>query len=154
MIRRPPRSTLFPYTTLFRSWRERAASGHLQHGRDLRPVEALLLGPEGGHPTAWLRLGRTRRNGARTTSAGADRKSTRLNSSHANISYAVFCLKKKKILQKQTLNRVFNSKYDDLTHEDVCSGYSRLWTSRVLSLRSGSAMIVPGNSSETENLLT
>src|SRR5215203_4896446 len=64
MIRRPPRSTLFPYTTLFRSWRSGGGSGH---GTPPRP------------PTR------------------QDRKSTRLNSSHANISYAVFCLKKKKI---------------------------------------------------------
>src|SRR5882757_10498683 len=76
MIRRPPRSTLFPYTTLFRS------------------------------PTRWSRpLRRPRRGPGATPSS--DRKSTRLNSSHANISYAVFCLKKKKkpnyirILQKK-----------------------------------------------------
>src|SRR3712207_7939742 len=86
MIRRPPRSTLFPYTTLFRSWKQ------------------LVVPPsDGGEP----------RPGARTDAIVAfclaaaaavvikvpalfgDRKSTRLNSSHANISYAVFCLKKK-----------------------------------------------------------
>src|SRR3712207_7175015 len=80
MIRRPPRSTLFPYTTLFRS-RDRAAD----RGRADRP--------EAGD--------RARRvDGAaldhRHADARLDRKSTRLNSSHANISYAVFCLKKKK----------------------------------------------------------
>src|SRR5258707_8694104 len=68
MIRRPPRSTLFPYTTLFRS--HRGAS------------------PSASHPP-----GRASRD---TSSRIRDRKSTRLNSSHANISYAVFCLKKKK----------------------------------------------------------
>src|SRR2546429_1059507 len=87
MIRRPPRSTLFPYTTLFRSPPEpvRALSslGHdrrgdgLPDGRRSAPAAALLP-----------HLGRGRRDG--------DRKSTRLNSSHGYISYAVFCLKKKK----------------------------------------------------------
>src|SRR3712207_7028027 len=86
MIRRPPRSTLFPYTTLFRS---AALLGHLDrpvvagvdvadhaHARVVRQHPGDLLGGEVG--------------------AVGDRKSTRLNSSHANISYAVFCLKKKK----------------------------------------------------------
>src|SRR3989442_11164008 len=84
MIRRPPRSTLFPYTTLFRS-RELAVhldqvlhAGHL--GRENDPVV--------GQPALFGELGRARR-------AGEDRKSTRLNSSHVRISYAVFCLKKK-----------------------------------------------------------
>src|SRR3712207_7924953 len=74
MIRRPPRSTLFPYTTLFRSRRRHAP-------RAARPRD----GVPGPHP----HLDGDRRGAAR------DRKSTRLNSSHANISYAVFCLKKK-----------------------------------------------------------
>src|SRR3712207_7940087 len=89
MIRRPPRSTLFPYTTLFRS------------GSDIQSREA-----------AWLMVIGRLKPGATEAQAGADvgrvaaqleaaypasdRKSTRLNSSHANISYAVFCLKKKK----------------------------------------------------------
>src|SRR3712207_7826895 len=78
MIRRPPRSTLFPYTTLFRSLRGAGARGR---GRHLRGARALP---------------RRRRAGcSRPTPPIADRKSTRLNSSHANISYAVFCLKKK-----------------------------------------------------------
>src|SRR3712207_7419289 len=93
MIRRPPRSTLFPYTTLFRSvpW------ARAQHGPEgafglgepaaLAPgtglIDAARLGGRGGRPPR------------------RDRKSTRLNSSHANISYAVFCLKKKK---EQTTN--------------------------------------------------
>src|SRR5438105_8495665 len=68
MIRRPPRSTLFPYTTLFRSCPRAPPLGHSTRGRAIRPVLA----------------------------AARDRKSTRLNSSHEWISYAVFCLKKKK----------------------------------------------------------
>src|SRR3712207_8455878 len=99
MIRRPPRSTLFPYTTLFRS-----------HLGDLDPLpvadtEVLdeRVGPQAegvavgdlGDPAA--RLGDVQPAGLR------DRKSTRLNSSHANISYAVFCLKKKKKSHSPTI---------------------------------------------------
>src|SRR5947209_14613403 len=82
MIRRPPGSTLFPYTTLFRSPR-RGAPGRRQPARAARRPPA---------PHRPARLPGEGRAGAR----GRDRKSTRLNSSHANISYAVFCLKKKK----------------------------------------------------------
>src|SRR3712207_8278864 len=86
MIRRPPRSTLFPYTTLFRSHDEGPA------GADRRAAAARPEGPEpDGQPARPRRRGRPRRGRL----ARADRKSTRLNSSHANISYAVFCLKKK-----------------------------------------------------------
>src|SRR3712207_6924558 len=81
MIRRPPRSTLFPYTTLFRSVR----GGKHRLEVALRPVAPLQ------EPTAHRALLSPARCGP-----GQDRKSTRLNSSHANISYAVFCLKKKK----------------------------------------------------------
>src|SRR3712207_8496183 len=92
MIRRPPRSTLFPYTTLFRSWsnhhvirNQRAFNPTLVADVDYWDRHKLSDGagnwPTPTQPTA-LRAG--------------DRKSTRLNSSHANISYAVFCLKKKK----------------------------------------------------------
>src|SRR5438132_6414529 len=77
MIRRPPRSTLFPYTTLFRSCTPQ------QRGR--RPRRTVLGGRCHQQP---------------------DRKSTRLNSSHTVISYAVFCLKKKKELKKETLNKM------------------------------------------------
>src|SRR3712207_7441967 len=86
MIRRPPRSTLFPYTTLFRSvlrqlrrlhQRQRHLAHSLSAGGPLRAVPCPL-------PTAYCLL-----------PTRPDRKSTRLNSSHANISYAVFCLKKK-----------------------------------------------------------
>src|SRR3989442_6011781 len=89
MIRRPPRSTLFPYTTLFRS-------GVIH--RDIKPENILL---EGSHAVLTdfgvARALAEARSGGRLTEAGisVDRKSTRLNSSHVRISYAVFCLKKK-----------------------------------------------------------
>src|SRR3712207_8740170 len=92
MIRRPPRSTLFPYTTLFRSLRPDRATGARPPRRDREH-------------TLRRRVPRPRRGDGRARRAGhrdgapvrrGDRKSTRLNSSHANISYAVFCLKKKK----------------------------------------------------------
>src|SRR3712207_7721238 len=87
MIRRPPRSTLFPYTTLFRSTKgsravphgpRTAGNGVSFHYADENHIRSCWC--------AWTRAG----------SLARDRKSTRLNSSHANISYAVFCLKKKK----------------------------------------------------------
>src|SRR3712207_8147664 len=94
MIRRPPRSTLLPYTTLFRS-RERAGTGertlHLAapaHAADVWP--ALDLGDE---PPGLL-YAVNREYAAPERELAEDRKSTRLNSSHANISYAVFCLRK------------------------------------------------------------
>src|SRR3712207_7588716 len=98
MIRRPPRSTLFPYTTLSRSARRRARGAvrrppatRGEGVRRRRHVE----GPEG--LAVPIRSGRARGHGSRyAIPDGRDRKSTRLNSSHANISYAVFCLKKKK----------------------------------------------------------
>src|SRR3712207_7459174 len=88
MIRRPPRSTLFPYTTLFRSTRDHRppCSG----GRIGRPDWPHPGAAGGGDPGG----GAGGVSGANRGSA-RDRKSTRLNSSHANISYAVFCLKKK-----------------------------------------------------------
>src|SRR3712207_9286943 len=89
MIRRPPRSTLFPYTTLFRSGRAGDEPGDVGHREDgvAGPHDA-----EVGHQRGERVVGDLRpRRGH-----GGDRKSTRLNSSHANISYAVFCLKKKK----------------------------------------------------------
>src|SRR3712207_7376021 len=99
MIRRPPRSTLFPYTTLFRSL---ALHGPGLAGRgaveDARADEGLQ--PRGLQPPPGDAGGDDHRFGGDDGSVGdaedADRKSTRLNSSHANISYAVFCLKKKK----------------------------------------------------------
>src|SRR5947209_15643613 len=87
MIRRPPRSTLFPYTTLFRSSFWTCASQHL--------ILAPKFGFSAAEPKTRASCGRSAvRSGSRRTAE--DRKSTRLNSSHANISYAVFCLKKKK----------------------------------------------------------
>src|SRR3712207_7600472 len=98
MIRRPPRSTLFPYTTLFRS--EVEVEGDEEDG---------IEGGAGGERGAGLvvRLGadacpRDERV-ERGRAEDPDRKSTRLNSSHANISYAVFCLKKKKTSDKREL---------------------------------------------------
>src|SRR5207249_11542554 len=86
MIRRPPRSTLFPYTTLFRS---PSTSSSATRANCRSNSAALQFGP--ARSTYWI---------STTTSAGGhpaeDRKSTRLNSSHVSISYAVFCLKKKK----------------------------------------------------------
>src|SRR3712207_7578851 len=93
MIRRPPRSTLFPYTTLFRSPLRPAGGAH--HVDHLRPEAALSV--NNPRPDT-LNEPRRRRQFARPApwETIIDRKSTRLNSSHANISYAVFCLKKKK----------------------------------------------------------
>src|SRR3712207_7873816 len=97
MIRRPPRSTLFPYTTLFRS----PADG------DGRPRRLVPRGAQRRqHHVDRLRDRDGRRRG--------DRKSTRLNSSHANISYAVFCLKKKKHSRPSRISRVL-SRLPDLT---------------------------------------
>src|SRR2546430_13551345 len=102
MIRRPPRSTLFPYTTLFRSFV--VQSPRPGHGARTRNVIIMLgdglgvahrtaarlveFGATGGDPNGYLAM-----DGFPGT--GIDRKSTRLNSSHSQISYAVFCLKKK-----------------------------------------------------------
>src|SRR3712207_9032951 len=83
MIRRPPRSTLFPYTTLFRSGEEHAHDA----ARGRVPGRGAEGRRPGGRPDVPVHRGGAPRR---------DRKSTRLNSSHANISYAVFCLKKKK----------------------------------------------------------
>src|SRR3712207_8612228 len=95
MIRRPPRSTLFPYTTLFRSVRGHVSPARRGLGGGRVPDR------HGGRTAARASVaapwgdGRVRR----------DRKSTRLNSSHANISYAVFCLKKKNNLQTSSSSR-------------------------------------------------
>src|SRR5258708_15459408 len=89
MIRRPPRSTLFPYTTLFRSIEVRIATGRMHQ---IRVHMASLGHPVVGDTMYGWRGGVLARNFLHA----ADRKSTRLNSSHQIISYAVFCLKKKK----------------------------------------------------------
>src|SRR3712207_8252415 len=95
MIRRPPRSTLFPYTTLFRS------RAHTQ-AITLDVIMRTVFGLEEGERLVRLRSAlkdlldwTTKRRRMFVVAAAGDRKSTRLNSSHANISYAVFCLKKK-----------------------------------------------------------
>src|SRR2546427_7156201 len=88
MIRRPPRSTLFPYTTLFRSLDLRHARAQVPR-RDLVPVGQRAWTPPAG-------------DRQRHPSSARDRKSTRLNSSHSQISYAVFCLKKKKNKKKHS----------------------------------------------------
>src|SRR3712207_8185687 len=97
MIRRPPRSTLFPYTTLFRS------SKYI-------PLILLRLNahlPEFFRPILLSRVRYAEESEKRTSeSVFGDRKSTRLNSSHANISYAVFCLKKKKLIDQSELSHV------------------------------------------------
>src|SRR3712207_7629075 len=100
MIRRPPRSTLFPYTTLFRSVVRRVLDGILDAEVRLGVRRAAAQSSEG----------------ARHHAGGADRKSTRLNSSHANISYAVFCLKKKKNIAETLLLMTI----DDEPQTDVC----------------------------------
>src|SRR5688572_32541448 len=92
MIRRPPRSTLFPYTTLFRSdlgQRARCVGGR----DDSTPASGLVDDEHGG-----------------VTVLRGDRKSTRLNSSHSQISYAVFCLKKKKKKKKKKKQKYENTK--------------------------------------------
>src|SRR2546422_7778565 len=90
MIRRPPRSTLFPYTTLFRSAVARREALVRPHGIRAHPDHlGVLRGERLVAVAERARLERTPRR-------GVDRKSTRLNSSHGYISYAVFCLKKKK----------------------------------------------------------
>src|SRR2546429_2660326 len=89
MIRRPPRSTLFPYTTLFRSHPHRRI---VDHG-----------GATGNHHRRGMVQAGCRNEKTFPRSSGIDRKSTRLNSSHGYISYAVFCLKKKK--NKKTIKK-------------------------------------------------
>src|SRR3712207_7148741 len=89
MIRRPPRSTLFPYTTLFRSYERTAPASYA-----LPEERASFIRKTYAH-LAFAVLGLL---------GVEDRKSTRLNSSHANISYAVFCLKKKKINTDSTIH--------------------------------------------------
>src|SRR3712207_7445289 len=102
MIRRPPRSTLFPYTTLFRSRADDVRAPRGGPGQPLRDdvggvhvLDAQVVGDAGAHVADRAEAQHQQ------CAAGRDRKSTRLNSSHANISYAVFCLKKKKTTQTQ-----------------------------------------------------
>src|SRR2546430_3649555 len=99
MIRRPPRSTLFPYTTLFRSPLGR---DDLDARHELTPGQ--LRAP------------------ARARGQRQDRKSTRLNSSHSQISYAVFCLKKKKNKDNRTVEHILRTPVE---YEDVPAGHHR-----------------------------
>src|SRR5688572_32716904 len=97
MILRPPTSTLFPYTTLFRSVVD-------PHARDDRGEQRRVLGHHRAHQQAAVRAahdGEARRAGVLLVDQ-PDRKSTRLNASHSQISYVVFCLKKKKIPRQET----------------------------------------------------
>src|SRR5690348_18225189 len=101
MIRGPPRSTLFPYTTLFRS----CSTSTVHLARLLSKVKSRTVGISGRHfrlgrPQAWASQNRVLvavHQGIAEDSGIEDRKSTRLNSSHPSISYAVFCLKKKTV---------------------------------------------------------
>src|SRR3712207_8429676 len=100
MIRRPPRSTLFPYTTLFRSQRAEDALVEVPLSVDAAGMPSSVT--VGSRVDVWVAPDAGLTSGqapsGRPTTAVRDRKSTRLNSSHANISYAVFCLKKKIII--------------------------------------------------------
>src|SRR5258707_9069640 len=100
MIRRPPRSTLFPYTTLFRS----AAISSVAAAPDVLVVHPSVAATNVGELIALLKAKPGTPAGHAGIGTTPDRKSTRLNSSHANISYAVFCLKKK------------NTRHTDLRH--------------------------------------
>src|SRR5688572_32553955 len=97
MIRRPPRSTLFPYTTLFRSGHPAASLGTIGLVTAKRTVTGGLTTPDP------VKLHQT----LAELAGEGDRKSTRLNSSHSQISYAVFCLKKKKT-NREPLNLLIN----------------------------------------------
>src|SRR3712207_6851974 len=98
MIRRPPRSTLFPYTTLFRSPRKGIGVGAARHHGRLAGMHVgrVVFQTAVHRDRAGIDVDAVVRAVARDQPEPIDRKSTRLNSSHANISYAVFCLKKKK----------------------------------------------------------
>src|SRR3712207_7414446 len=102
MIRRPPRSTLFPYTTLFRSRRP--------SGRCGLPEQELvvMVGLQGAGKSSWV---------------ARDRKSTRLNSSHANISYAVFCLKKKTLIDNPLTRPSSHLKHTALHRPNATTSY-------------------------------
>src|SRR2546429_4403151 len=97
MIRRPPRSTLFPYTTLFRS----CLNGHIQRGQGFVSQQQAGFERERAGDRDSLTLS------SRKLERIVDRKSTRLNSSHGYISYAVFCLKKKNTERARILLRLF-----------------------------------------------
>src|SRR2546426_4947505 len=127
MIRRPPRSTLFPYTTLFRSPYRRRDRPHPRPpvaARERRPAAGVRPGGRDG--TVGRRVAPVSR--AVCLFRGGDRKSTRLNSSHLVISYAVFCLKKKKN-QAQGLRRI--SAQDNHPARPCRKQTSPVWQSRI-----------------------
>src|SRR3712207_7063447 len=101
MIRRPPRSTLFPYTTLFRSRLD--PEGALGRAPVEAPAVTTVLAPHHLRDAVLEPLGHVLEHVRRLVEIG---RSTRLNSSHANISYAVFCLKKQNILSSKATNRM------------------------------------------------
>src|SRR3712207_7145854 len=102
MIRRPPRSTLFPYTTLFRSRGQRIGANHAgEPGEVLGQHRVALVRHRRGALLAFREILLRLQDLGALQVADLDRKSTRLNSSHANISYAVFCLKKNIFLKKK-----------------------------------------------------
>src|SRR2546427_7582049 len=101
MIRRPPRSTLFPYTTLFRSACSAKVRSRPVFGQAVAVI-AQRADLEGQAAAAY-------------TAVDLDRKSTRLNSSHSQISYAVFCLKKKKKKNKKYTLSLVHSEHEDIT---------------------------------------
>src|SRR3712207_8992841 len=97
MIRRPPRSTLFPYTTLFRSNGREAVEQFRAHRPDVTLMDLQMPDMNGTDAILAIR---------KDYPEARDRKSTRLNSSHANISYAVFCLKKKNKMNSQNRHMI------------------------------------------------
>src|SRR2546426_8830456 len=114
MIRRPPRSTLFPYTTLFRSW---LLTGNLaQPGGQYAPATFVPIVRASRNELDPRTAPRSPVVGARILTGLIDRKSTRLNSSHLVISYAVFCLKKK---NKHLDNKDVVISYDDLLLKSI-----------------------------------
>src|SRR2546430_6058877 len=131
MIRRPPRSTLFPYTTLFRSIS--VGGGGLRRATGLAGLAAVSkrgyrvrlrgganVGAAFQHRRIYLLV------------ANLDRKSTRLNSSHSQISYAVFCLKKKKNISSQCVTTISGLPSSRL-HAHVCTQSSQTWTPQCFS---------------------
>src|SRR2546429_3668717 len=122
MIRRPPRSTLFPYTTLFRSL---ALRGHIMAPKHFRGKDKVFAdrNPVGTGPykfVRWVKDELIELEANPSWWGGADRKSTRLNSSHGYISYAVFCLKKKNQKHIYALQRLKVRNADPGDIHDVC----------------------------------
>src|SRR2546430_3696883 len=126
MIRRPPRSTLFPYTTLFRS-RDGDRAGRCRAGWTRR-VRRRSRSPERRTRGANSSPAPRSSSPAARRSARADRKSTRLNSSHSQISYAVFCLKKKKKIYRRDCvgSMIGRSIGGDYERDEVGVDYSSL----------------------------